>query len=355
MQYGGAGHVAVNALFWFGFDLADLTWKRIGPRAIASNALSAWPTVPAAFSDTHGDWDGAHASLPEAFRQPGNTQVPEGSHTRNRMVYRPPGAAGNANGQIIVAWHATGYQDATGVGTAHTWNATTQAWARHENQRTSYGGHIGALLYHPGADVVVGPSAAFGASADHLDYLTCSSMTWARRTITSGGRTHDVDATAFAWTDINGKEWHVVCRHLDAAAPSFDCFAARVDEVVSGGATWTDLTLSGSTWPVDGTGSRSWTVQWARCPIDGNYYAVNRTHGSNKIWKLAPPGNGLITGTWTITDQTLTGSTLEGRNNSSGNTSFDYSRLHWSSYANAFLWTGDQTNRVPQAIRPQGV
>jgi len=376
MQYAGAGHVAVNALFWIGFDVTDRTWKRIGDRPPQTNglvgltfpgglpdwaAMYALGGVYAAFNNTYGDWNGDHASMPEAFRLPGKTTIPAGSHSRNRMAYRPASAAGNTQGQIVVGWHVNEVWDYTGVGTAHTWDGDTATWSRHANQRASHEAKAGGFIYHAAHDVIVGPNQNSGPAVS-MAVFNCASQTWTQRTITSGGRLHVSDATAFGWTDGSGNVWHICVAPANSLAPAQTFFAVRVDQLISGtGMAWVDLTVAATTWPatsLSGSGipSFAYTVSWAHCPVDGCYYATNRQHGSNKLWKLTPPVSGVLTDTWTITETTLGGTTLSALGaNGVDQISWDYGRMCWVPALSAFLWIGNRLDAPVQAIRPIGV
>lgn len=376
MLYGGAGHVAVNALFWFGFDVTDRTWKRIGDQPPQTNGLVGltfpggvpdWDAMYAlggvygAFNNTYGDWNGDHASMPSGFRLTGKTTIPAGSHSRNRMAYRPASAAGNTKGEIVVGWHMTEYWDYTGVGTAHTWDGETETWARHANQRYSHEAKSGGLVYHAAHDVICGPN--FNDGATGFDFFDCATQTWVHRTYSSGGRSLVSDSTAFGWTDGSGFAWHVLCNPLNSLAPAQSFFAVRVDRLVSNTSpAWVDLTVTATTtWPatsLSGSGipSYAYTVCWAHCPSDGCYYAVNREHGSNKLWKLTPPVSGVITDSWVITETTLGGTTLSAAGaNGTDQISWDYNRLQWVPALSAFLWIGNRLDAPVQAIRPIGV
>lgn len=359
LQYGGAGHSAVNALFWIGFDVATLTWRRVGPRPLPTNGLSGYAAGvapdPAGLDHLWGDWNGGWHGFPEEFRQPGII-VPEGSHTRNRMVYRPALAAGNGAGEVIIGWHATGARDTTGLNASHTWNADTAIWSRHSNRRPAYGAHIGGLTYHAGLDVVTGPNANFSSAASSIDVFDCKTRVWTRRSMSSGGRSHSADSTAFAWRDGANAEWHVICEHWGSLWPPMRFFAVRVDDLVSGAPThWWDLSVDAESYPASRR-QLTYTVNWSFCPSNGNFYAVNREHDSHQLWRLMPPLSRDIRDPWRISAETLNGDGLDGRLASgTPGVSFDYSRLQWSNHLRAFLWTPDFVGGSVQAIRPGGV
>lgn len=365
LQYGGAGHSCCNPCFMFGFDLDDRLWKRIQQRPLPTDSLglaagdefNLGTYYSASDIDaTWGNWKGDSASW-GALAQAGYNP-PFGGHTRNSFVYRPPSAAGNTDGQVLIAWQLQGRLAGTGITGSHVWNADTGLWSHTANARPGSASDCGGIRYFPALDAVIGfnqQSDAVGYTA--LDVLDCSTMTWARRTM-SNSIDITIDSTCFACDDL------FVWVKNTTNATRMEFYATEASKVKAGTAVgWTPLTVSAASWPDSGnTGAAGYTrtVQWEQCPLDGNFYAVNRMHGSNKLWKLAPPAGDTaakLAGTWTITEQTLAGVTLDGRLSGGETTgpSFDYSRLRWSSWANAFIWTPDYVLGNVQAIRPQGV
>lgn len=371
MEWAGAGHSAVNALFWLRFDVASRTWQRHGPRTPPTNGLAGftgnWTTwkatgFNAAFDEVRGDWDANSSLFPAAFRQDIG-RVPEGCHSRNSYVYRPPRLAGNATGQIHTAWHATGVQSGTGVSMNHSYDPTTERWTRHSVNRQGHGSSAGAMVYFPTLDRALVPGTESTSAATFLDVLNCSTGAWSRVTgLNAGARNFRIDATGFAWIDRDGNPWYVYCEHLVQLSPSFNLWAIRADVISSGTVSpWVDLTVSADSYPTDGTDTLSgvpgysFTVQFAHCPLDGRYYATNRKNGSNKLWRLAPPTSGVITDTWTLTEQTLTGSLSAMAANNFDPRCFDYSRLQWAGAIGAFLWHDDRPSGPVQAIVPAGI
>jgi len=347
LQYGGAGHSAVGAAFWFGFDVAERVWKRIGRRPLPSNmlvnfVLGSFPD-PASFDHTWGDWNGAWSGWPAGFAQPG-WNPPEGSHTRNSFVYRPPDAAGNVGGQVITCWEPTGVQGGTGIKGSHVWDVDTGLFVRTANLRPGSGNAVAGVQYSRAHDVVIGNNNVFSATTGVIDVLDCQTMTWMRRTATNDF-VMKTDSTSFIFGDLFVNVDHSVT----PAVPSFTLRAVAISDVVAGSPfTWATLSLNATSFPNNEAGITR-TTQFEFCPVDGSFYAVNRIAGSNKIWKLTPPapseqtGN-LLAGTWTLAEQTLVGGLL--------GTDFDYSRLRWCPAITAFLWTNSSISSDVQAIRP---
>lgn len=358
MQYGAAGHAAVGACFWFGFDLADRLWKRVGRRPLPTDAFVAAALDPynvgkyypiSQLDPEWGEWQGAYRGWPRGFAQPGYNP-PEGSHTRNSFVYRPAAKAGNRGGQILVAWQPTGKNSGTNIGGGWVWDADTSFFSRHANHRPSGGGAVGGVQYFPELDAVVGLNQGSSSPVNYVDALDCATMSWVRRTIPSAPAAY-YDSTSFAHGD-----YFVLCNHkLKPQNPPFDLWAIDARAIKKGlPASWVPLKVSATSYPVNETGL-SCTVSWAYCPLNGCYYAVDRTHGSRKLWKMTPPGPA-IAGTWSIAEEALGGEALDGRlANGRPGSSFDYSRLRWAGYLKSFLWTPDYVGGPVQAIRPPGV
>jgi len=364
MQYGAAGHSAVSAPFWIGFDLSDRLWKRIGNRPLPSDGLriprnlsqSAFGTIQTyypveQFDATWGDWKGNYSGWPAGFAQPGYNP-PEAGHTRNTFFYRPPAKAGNTGGQIVTAWQPTGVNTGTGIRGGFVWDADTALWSRHSNLRPTYGHNGFGTVYFPSLDVAIAHLTESSGYLSTIYMLDCATMTWATRAVNASPSNPYVTygSSAFA----HGNLLIVANNALTAETPPMTLHAIDASAVKNGsGATWVDLIVSAASYPVAANGT-TYTVSWALCPENGCYYAVNRQHGSNKLWKLTPPANPLA-GVWVITEETMTG-TLDARLSSGASgASFDYGRLIWSSYIRAFLWSPDYVSGAMQAIRPNGV
>lgn len=348
MMYGSSGHAAIGATFWVGFDVATRTWQRIGPRPLPSNGLQGYVANvspdPAAFDHTWGDYDGGYVGWPAGFRQPGR-RVLEGSHTRSRMAYQPPDKAGNAKGRIFCMWRVTGVNDALNITASHYYDLDDHTWHRTTNIRPNWGAYAGAVVYHAGPNLLTCNSADIGgSSASHMDVLDCASMTWTRRTMTSGGRSYNPDTTGFGWVDGAGKSWHI---HQSGIVDTHMMYAVCAEDLQSGAAVaWQDLTLSYTTLPANSAGDIM-SQSWCWCPNDGRYYAVNRIGGSNKLWRMTPPISGVITGLWLIEELTVSGSLQA--------SDWDHRRLQWAPAINALLWHGPDFTADMQIITPPGV
>ena len=365
MQYGAAGHSAVGACFWIGFDLDDRTWKRIGKRPLpsdcfqlaAADPFNVGTYYPAGQLDpTWGEWQGGWSGWPSGFAQPGYNP-PEGAHTRNSFTYRPSSKAGNTHGQILTFWQPTGKTSGTVIRGGFVWDADTGNFSRQSTLRPGGGSAVGGMAYFESLDVVVGLNMESSGFVSWVDVLDCTSMASVRRTVSNAPNVF-YDSTSFAHPVGN---LYVICNHkLTANAVPAEFWAIDADALKTGTASaWSQLTVTAGSWPVGGAGITG-TVGWSFCPANGCYYAVNRVDGSNKLWKLTPPAGtskaSQLSGTWVISEETLAGVTLDGRLASGiSGTSFDYNRLQWSDYGQCFIWTPDYVDGNVQAIRPMGV
>mgnify|MGYP003479740790 CR=1 FL=1 len=360
MQYGAAGHSAINACFWIGFDLNDATWKRIGPRPPPTNGLAGltysgspnWATWQAAdprnaeFDETWGDWDPHGSGIPSGFRQDlGGARIVEGSHTRNSFPYRPASAAGNGVGELVIAWQPTGVQTGTGIQGSHVYDLATNRFSRTANLRPGSGSDVTGHAYHAGTDHVVGQCLVSSQTTGILDLFNCTTRTWTRRTATNS-LVFRFDSTCFVLGDL-----FVQVNH--SGSGTFELRAAPIPAAVAGSSfAWTVLTLSASSWPTRANGLSD-MVHFELCPTTGNLYAVNGRAGSLTLWRLTPPAAatdtaGLLSGIWVLDTETLTGPGLAG-------STYDYRRLQWSPQLDCLIWTGDTLSAAPQAIVPSGV
>lgn len=351
LTWGAPGHsTGLEFAAWVAFDVATRRWAIIGsPPPTEYTTQAAWDggSPPSTRADrSWGEWDGGSTDWPEPFRRPGYNP-PFGSHTRNSFAYVPASAAGNDCGQVVVAWHATLGASGTGVGGGWIYNCDNDGFRRTANARPNHGSSVGGVAYHAGQAVVVGFNQESGGSNNTTDFLDLSTEQWTRRTA-ADSITVAIDSSTFVCGDL------LVYVGNGSGSPPMTFIAAPVSTIKAGGSfSRTTLTVSASSWPTR-SGSTA-TTQWSRCPVNGAWYAVNRTAGSSTLWKLVQPAGvadsdtaGLLAGTWTITSETLTGDTLEGA-------LYDYSRLQWCPALTAFLWFGDLHTSNVQAIRPVGV
>jgi|GEM_PF-6692468 hypothetical protein len=352
LMYAAPGH-STNLEYCghVGFNIATRLWEIVDnapPTPVMSSYSAGVTPAPSRFNHDYGDWIGDSADWALAFRRPGYNP-PAGAHTRNSWVYIPGAQAGNSRGKVVTAWHPTGNNTGTGLRGSWVYDCDTRTWSRTANLRPGDGSSVGGVAYHAAQNVVVGYNRESSAVVAELDVLDMATLTWTRRNAT-GAVALAIDSTCFIVGDL-----YV---YVGNGAASSTMRAAPVSTVKAGGSwTWQNLTLSASSWPikVGGVAPGTFTCQWSRCPVNGAWYAVNRNAGSQTLWRLDKPAgvadsdtSGLLSGTWTVASETLTGAGLEPAQ-------FDYGRLQWCSAITAFLWVGDAHTSNVQAIRPVGV
>lgn len=360
MIYGGAGHSAPGANCWIGFDLTTQLWAVRGNRPLPSDDFYAARLDPgnvglyypsSQLNATWGEWQGNYSGWPGGFAQSGYNP-PEGGHTRNSFVYRKASKAGNTTGQIIACWEPTGETAGTGIAGSFFWDGDTSLFSRSSNVRPNGGSTVGGMKYSASHDVVIGINQ-ISSGFPSIDFMDCATKTWTRRATTNTPNIY-YDTTCFIWNDyiifVNNSP-------VTVTNPPFQLFAVNITSAIAGTVAFSNaLTVNASTtYPVDGAGL-SYTMSFAPCPENNTFYAVNRVNGSNKMWKLTPPVSNIVTDPWALDEQTMTSGTLDGRlaSGSSG-TSFDFSRLQWSTYGRAFIWIPDYVSGNVQALRPTDI
>jgi hypothetical protein len=357
MLYGAAGHSAVNACFWVGFDVASRTWLRVGRRPLPSNMLSGFEAgavpSPDSFDHTWGDYDGGWSGWPAGFSQPGYNP-PEGGHTKGTMFYRPSQAAGNGNGQIFTNWQPNGVNSGNQIRGAHVWDLDSMLPARQGSLRPGPGDNIGCMHYIDSADCIIGWNQVSSLNLSFLDHYDCRTGVWTRRTGISNPPYGQVQSTSF----VCGGLVVLVTHSFTANSPlPMRFFALPVAAAVAGlPVAWQELVVDANVWPFK-TNNLTTMVTWALCPEDGALYAVNGRSGSQLLYRLTPPAGGdyeKLNGIWSLTSQTMDG---EGLNYCE----FLYNRLQWSTSLRAFLYVGDTGSGeasptvTVQAIRPGGL
>ncbi|MBK9234545.1 MAG: hypothetical protein IPO19_00135 [Rhodoferax sp.] len=365
LMYGAAGHSAGGPCTWMGYDVAESKWKLVGPKPLQTDSLMTFvPGVtpsPTKFDHVWGDYIGASKDWPAGWARPG-FNPPEGSHTRNSFVYRPPHRARNAKGQIIHAWQPTGGRSGTQYGAgvspvilgSHFYDLDTNLWHRTTNTRISYGS-LG-ITYHEASDSVFGHLCEGSAYGNYVDWLNCATMVWTRVRISDAAAPYiPYDSICFT---VGGLYVIAVYDHADNPAVPMHLWALSIADIMAGSSNlrWTHMALSAAEWPMNTGPNPEGKVNmqntgWALCPANGCFYALSHTTNSNRLYKLTPPEGGdasVLAGTWTLSTEAFVG----------GNalwSSTDYSRLQWAPALNAFVWTGEDISGPVQAIRPSGV
>ena len=374
LQYAAAGHSAGGPCIWLRFDVASGLWSLIG-KALQTDSLKDYfnPPVQDAqgnylfsnnppatrFDNTWGDYIGASSDWQTDWAQPG-FNPPEGSHTRGSFAYRPPNKAGNIAGQVLHSWQPTGKQGGTpssqqpqGIRGSHYFDLDTGQWYRTANLRPSSSSL--ELNYYEPLDVAMGVVQEFSHYANFVDLLDCQTMTWRRVTVSDPSAPYVLyDSTQFICGGL-----FVVASHTQANNPVLPTqfWALKISDIVAGNTlTWTQLIVTATSWPVALVPNTAGNVngqqiRWVQNPLDENFYATNKGSSGQVLWKMTPPVGtdaAKLSGTWSITTQTLTGQSI-------GLSGFDYSRLQFVPAISAFVWTTDAVACPVQAIRPVGV
>lgn len=359
-EYDASGHSANGATSGSGFDINTRTWARKTPRPLPVNNLQGYVSGsnpdPSLFDHSAGHWIGDSPLIPEAFRQPGYNPN-AGSHTRNNWFYRPAAKAGNGTGEVWICWGVTGVGSGTTARGGHVIDLDTGLQRTHANLRPATGSACGGMVYFEDLDCGIGFNHGSSANTSSVDYIDCVTGLWTRRTATNSILLIP-DSTVFRWGN-----YLVVCINENTPNPApMRFYALDVVTMLVSPTSWFELTISAVSYPVSEFSSygglgKSWTVNWAYCPVNGCFYATNRSHGSNKVWKLTPPG--AVNGTWVITEETMTGTLSARSHNGTPSASFDYNRLqwiqtNWPGCPGFFGWVEDYMSGVFQVIRPIG-
>jgi hypothetical protein len=396
----GGGHVAFCPTTPQLYNAATLAfeWAAI---PLPADGLSLVPaitsasqidtTYPAGYADTSwGEWLGSYTGNAAQYRQPGKI-FPFSVHSYYGCFTVPGSAHGNVNGALIICSAGTGNGEATGSNPANSINAChhfdldTRVYERAANKRTgAWSAASGGTCYHPGVNrgfaCTSGPTAAISG----IDVYEPSTRTWSTSTITNLGA-NQVVATADAgglapWYSPafpQGLLLKFVPQNASGvptrnSATSVQIWAISAVAALSNGGTFTRLNVNATSWPEilaadsgDMVGPTCAAIGWAFVPPLARHFAVNGQHGSNTLWKLSPPASAstladLLTGTWTVTTETLTGpgleskrATFDGETGTGGR--FVYNRLAYNAAKNCLMYMPEGINQRVSVLTPAGL
>lgn len=360
----GAGHSAFNVPAPFAFDLNDLTWKWLdaplpidGLDQIRANGKSVPPSQadielyypPSQFDYAWCEWKGDYSGW-GAYGRAGKIQ-PNPGHSRARLIHIPATSAGNLKGSLV--WNATGTGILGGVNgkCSHLFDFGAASWSRMANQYT-YSGGVG-IAHDPVSNklVLVGESTA----TTRLGVYDVAMKTWSVRNSTNSITTN-VDGGGNILHESSGLYLIPFAKNSGGSVAYYDgvtfgAYACPVADIVGAGSfTWTTLTVTGASWPLNGSGNNNF-IGWAYCPVDGCLYTINGVNGSNKYWKMTPPVGDKLSGTWLVTVHTFVSGTLV----SLKQTSMVFNKLKWDARSCAFIWFGQDVSNPVQAFRPEGL
>lgn len=367
----GAGHVAVNVPVPFAFDEATLSWQwldtpppsdglALSGTALAADIAAAYPAGQ--IDSAWAEWQGGYSGWTAGYERPGKI-FPEPGHSRYGLLFIPGAVHGNTNGAVLLVISSTGKNSGGDVQLGHYFDIDSNAWARTTNRRAASGTSAVAAIF-------------FGGSVNRAFALCHSSSTnkSALDVYQPSGKTWSVtNATAAVPLSVEGGGMgaHLTSSLLLFFAPeradgtaAFDGVRHRVYAVdaataAAGSHTWTRLTVSAASWPV-GADSTIGRIGWSYCPDNGCFYAINAIDSSATLWKLSPPSSAVtqadhLSGTWTVTTETLGTAVRARAANGSGSGSSTYNRLTWDAASKCFLWVEDYNQARVQAIHPAGV
>jgi hypothetical protein len=381
--YNGGGHVAYCATAPQAWDVASLSCKWLAIPVPSdgfslvgaiTNPTELATVYPAAQLDDWGAWKGDYSGIPVGLRQPGKV-FPEVSHSYYGLFWVPGSAHGNTKGAIVAAHGTSGNGEGSGFNNGHYFDLDTGTYHRTANRRVGVSAASGGTIYHPGVGKGFAVTSTASADVAGYDVYDPATRTWVRRTsanttvafIESGGLGVFVSASVPEGLLLNFSPVN------SAGAPTYNSSVRyRVDAMsaaaaAAGGGTWTALTVNAASWPtlaastaadispVDTTAA----IGWCFHPGKGALYAVNGRHGSTTLWKLSPPAGAttvaaLLSGTWTLTTETLTGPGLESRrtNGSGVGARAVYNHLVYDSEAGCLIFFPECLTDRPTAITP---
>lgn len=370
----GAGHASICVTAPYAFDLATRSWewmsvpipsdgftKLNGQPATASTVATYYP--PAQFDTTWGDWNGSYSGWPEGFAQPGKI-FPETGHSYTSLLTIPGPKYGNENGALLVVSSPTGATTGTDMIGSHLYDFDSRSFLRTTNRPISTGNTAGGLSYDPTTNKVYMCTWTSSAPRNTMDVLDVATKTWSTRTSTNYVELMQDSGGMVTYPDANIVM--LFTQATPAGVPSFSgtthlIRAASISAINNNNFTWSTIAVSGSSWPLRGDGTLS-SIAWAYCPLDKCLYAVNGRNNSTSIWKISPPPSAMstsdyLTGTWTISQVTMTSGALYCYNRIGSPTvsSYVYNRLQWDNESSSFLWSSDYYGGPVQAFRPPGV
>lgn len=346
MFYAAAGHSACNPTMWAGYDLATRTWRRVGRRTLPNDdmhlGLEAYPGL---LDPVWGDYIGSAAGW-GAFAQPGYNP-PAGSHAYGGLTYRPAAKAGNSGGQILYPLNATGGTAGNASRGSWIWDADTELFERSANLRPAAGGAtVGGTEYFENIDSAFALNTSGSTWLMTLDWFDWASKTWTRRN--SETTLYNVGLSGLSLAHQSAS-LYIIC---DVNGGAIKLFAAPVDKVAAGATwAWSELTV------VNNSGDAIPTVAWVWHDTRQCYYGAGyQPSQGHYLYKLAPPGvtqAECLSGTWTITRETIAGEALvfldgNGTSTSINNLGF----LTYSKKLDCLFWMSNYVGGPVQALRP---
>lgn len=382
----GAGHSAYSIPVPYSYSVANMGWKweavpvpsdglaKCNKAQLTRSLVEAqYPTTQ--FNYTWGEWQGDYSGWPAGFSRAGEI-FPEVAHSYGSLVWIPGSAIGNTNGAMLITSQATGISTGSDmIGGGHHFNLDTGKWVRNANQRTgtvsqSNAAAGGACWFGGSVNKAFALGYVSSATATYIDVFDPATKTWVQRTSTNSVDLPLVNGGISAHEA--GGLLLLPCPETSGGGASYlgvrhRLYATSAAAAAAGGHTWTILNVSASSWPLNTVGTGSGTiggVNWCYCPRNGCFYALPMASNGTTLWKLSPPSGAstltqYLTGTWTVTSETLSSSVrmrnLDDSLINAGAEAYIYNRLVWDELTGCLLYFDSSAYAKAQAIHPQGV
>lgn len=303
------------------FDFADATWKRLDN----ANGLP-WRTADIVAGG--GEYD-SNAEISIAGVTP--SAVPLPSHTYMHVEEIPTANGGGPRGSILLSCSLSGSSNGNNSSMyAHRFDLSTRMWSRLSSNRIdSQGAYID--FWAEGTTVRDPQTGRYWAFtyrlfADKPVFLDPANWTF--------GSTSWNGGSDIGW--VHGCSWFDPKRRLILWQTDNGLLrGVAVDSISAGIKT---LSSSGVSMPLQyGRGNR-----WAYSPDHDAFFAYP---GSGQtIYKLTPPSGNALTGTWSVSSQTVAGATLA--NSSSQNNTRHYTRFFYVPALRSLAWIANTSSRV---------
>jgi hypothetical protein len=388
LQVFQAGHAAINVPSPHGFRLPTLDWawldyppptdgfdaaKDLNPPSGLVTALALSNAyAPALVDSAWGEWQGGHASF-GAFARAGRIYT-EGTHTYGFTTWVPGAAAGNTNGILVCPTSGGGaLNGSTLPGGGHHFDLDTMRFVRNAGRRLDNTGTAGGACWAAGINRVVVIARDAGSDGHNLVDLfdpAPGARTWVRRTLPSGTRVtsespapryHPPSGLVLVFVPvlssgaISGGDVANSVRH--------DIWAAPEAGLLAGTASFTNLTVSATSWPLGRFAGLTATCSgkgWSDFVTAGGrnaFYSVNGVNGSTTLWRLKPPAGAVtqadhLTGTWTVTTETVSAPIVMHDKTGAADQQYLYQGPGWDSVSDCLIVMSSYPQDRPTAVRP---
>lgn len=384
----GGGHVDMCVTAPYAFDAKTSSWRWLdtplptdGFDLLSDRALAPLRSNIAAyyssqqFDTTEGEWIGDWSGWPAGHGRPGIRQ-PEVHHMQYGLVWVPGYAWGNTNGALMNLSPAGGRSAGGTFVTRYYFDLDDTLWKHTANFRTDLSTYCGGAVWFGGTvNRVFALTSTSSTLRQVMDVFNPATKTWKASRAAADVNVHYGDGglgahlasgllLKFNSLTAGGVETYagsVGVRVL--AVPAAQVVAGEYDNKQGGTAsyTWQRLTVNAVSWPTSYVNNQVEAIGWCYCPRNGKFYATDGRNNTATLWVLNPPAgavtqNDYLTGTWTVTTETITPGipNLDGGGNPTGSP-YPYNRLVWDDTAGCLLWFATWIESRPIAILPRGI